>query len=185
MSEEKYIEGETYEFPEGFFKCIVVDGKTYFEKVRSHPPKITIEDIPGGYVFEGGWLLFPDGSSKERLSGVKHEPSPDPYQAALAIARYWQIKLDLAVQEFSHCKTKLLGQTKAALRQQTPPPGAEQLDRLQLLKARVEVLKQQFEKVEADVESAKPDNLRGKEELAAQNAQNCADAASAIQSIEV
>ncbi|MHC4397630.1 MAG: hypothetical protein ACYS1A_18460, partial [Planctomycetota bacterium] len=129
--------------------------------------------------------IFPDGSATEEISSVRHAPSADPYRRALAVLRFWQLRLDYAVQEFTHHKANLFNATQARFRNNQTPPDVEAIGKLLLLKEKVNVIKCKLEEVERDAADCKPDNLKRNENIMERNNIDCAGYADAIKSIEI
>lgn len=116
-------------------------------------------------VCSSNMLLFDDGSSMETSSSVRHAASPDPYKKALAILRYWTIKLQLAVEQFNFTRNKLIVKAKNSLKFRDPPlPRTDAIDKLKQLKKIVEEVQKQYERAEADVLAAKPIQMTRAEE---------------------
>ncbi|MBW8042460.1 MAG: hypothetical protein FVQ85_21030 [Planctomycetes bacterium] len=181
MSE--FIVGKIYEFNEnnkrpdgtidpfilnGVYKCTTVeeDGKAYFSKIRSHAPKLNLEDVfnpTHGVVDENGYRHFADGSVMKN-TGYSHKPPVDPLQRQTKIVYFWMTKLNLALDEFQHCKQGLIKTVEAKLKMGHAPPDSTAIDKLQFIKAKVEVLSKKLKEEETKLEELEaPKTIRSYE----------------------
>lgn len=129
------------------------------------------DNLHGNVVVDGGFLLFEDGAAREvnplgRLMG----PPTDSLQLATRIARYWKVKLDLAVEEFDHYRQHHLTAAKIAVGQQAVPAPLEQKEKilahLKELQKKVRHCQKQLEKAEAQVQEHQPQRIQ---QMAEQN----------------
>lgn len=182
----QYEDGKIYEIQGEFVRYKVFAGKPYFIPVPHPDPQITIADINTTHgVRDGNVFRFADGSFVEEISNIKHSPPTDPYQQALRVRRFWELRLALAVQEFTHHRNSLLAGVKARLRNNEPAPDVELIGRVMLLREKVAVINSKLQEVAADVELNIPDNLKRNAKVIERNNQDCADFADALKSIEV
>jgi len=107
-------------------------------------------------VFFDGWLLFSDGASRETNPfGALCEPSPDAYQRSKFIVGYFEIKLELAVEDFTICKRNCLQPVVNVLRQKDCPLSptiAEEVTLLKKLKKKVVIAQSKLADAKADLE---------------------------------
>lgn len=189
----QYEDGKIYQIEGQYVRYKVFAGKPYFIPVKGPDPQITIADISTKHGIKNinydgrpsNWFIFADGSAIAEISNDKRNPPADPYQRALAIRRFWELRLKLAVQEFTHHRNSLLAGVKARLINNQPPPDVEQIGKLLLLQEKVAVIKSKLQEVEQDVADAKPDNMKRNEQVAERNNRDCTDYADALKSIEV
>jgi hypothetical protein len=120
------------------------------------------------------WLLFEDGAKRETNPlGPLVEPPEDSWQRSQAVARYWEVKTQLAVEEFNNLRQNLLAHCKTMAGQKisAPPPSEQELARLITLKKKVHKYQRQLHEALENVEASKPEGLKQKEEMYEENRQ--------------
>ena len=144
----------------------------------------------GNYVYTNGWLLFEDGAQRENNPlGRLMEPPVDPLKLAKKIEWYWQVKLDLAVEEFDLFKHQHMIHAQTALSQQMAQASlgetAEVVKHLKELKKKVKHCQKGLDMAEAQIEEHKPQRLKELEELSDLNRQDAETLISEIENIEI
>ena len=134
-----------------------------------------------------GWLHFSDGAYREINPLGKRCVPTDPYRKAKLIALYWQARLDLAVEEFTVFKQKLLTRTNACRNRQVclPPPGPDAIERLESLKAKVEDFQAKLQEAEKNVGKNKPTELIQRELADAELREECEDVLLKIRGFQI
>lgn len=127
----------------------------------------------GDFVVYEGWLLFEDGAYREKNPmGRWAEPDTDIYKRNKRIAHYYEIKLQLAVEEFWRLKNNLHAVARFNTQQQQNvncPPDKGQLDHLKELKRKVNALKKRFEEATKQVEASRPKEMKIREKIEEEN----------------
>ena len=123
----------------------------------------------GNFVYVDGWLLFEDGAQRENNPlGALIGPPPDPLKLAKKIRWYWQVKLDLAVEEFDLYKRKHMQHASNGLKQQVVSaplkPTDEVVKHLKELQKKVRACQGQLKAAEKIAEQHKPPRLKELEE---------------------
>jgi hypothetical protein len=134
--------------------------------------RATFDKRHGDSVQVPGWLLYEDGAQRElNPLGAYVEPSDDPYQRALAVLKYWQIKLRLAVDRFHDEKAMLRGHVNSIMQDRFPPapPSKEKIKELKVMRDECKRLQKCVEDAEQALEKAKPDSMKASEQRAAEN----------------
>lgn len=138
-------------------------------------------------ILEDGWLLFPDGCSRERHPwGVQHTPS-NPFERSKRIVKYWELRLQLTVEQFQFFRQQLLGKTKVAQAAtfSPPPPRKEEIEKLKELQKKVLTCQKQLSKAKAAVEDSTPEQIRERRNVSELNRRENQAALSEINAIEV
>ena len=141
----------------------------------------------GDGIIVKGWVYFSDGCYRElNPKGLRVTPT-DPYRRAQFVVRYWQAKLNLAVEEFMVLKRNLLAFTKASGNQRhcTPPPDRPAVERLKSIQTKVQNFKQELQKAEENLENSKPREMVQREQVDAELRVECENVFAEIQSIEI
>ena len=134
-----------------------------------------------------GWLCFSDGAYREiNPMGVRCVAT-ESYKKAKLIVRYWQAKLNLAVEEFTVFKSNLMSFTRACSSRRNcyPPPDSGAIKKLKSIKAKVQSLKLQLEKAEENLVNNKPADMVKREKVDTELRQKCEHIYGEIQSIEI
>jgi hypothetical protein len=144
----------------------------------------------GNFVCVDGWVLFEDGAQREKNPlGRLMEPPADPLELARKIEWYWQVRLDLAVDEFDCYKSRHLFHAKTSMRQQMASAPLEQtpevVKHLKELKKKVRTCQRKLEVAEEAIEQHKPQRLRDMEEQNEQYREAADSLISEIENIEI
>jgi len=92
------------------------------------------------YLSSERWYYFPTGANREAaLVGLRQDPPADLYEKSKKIARFWQLKLQQATEQFQLLKRQLTNDAASGMRGIS---GAPSLDDFEKLKALQEVVKQ-------------------------------------------
>ena len=154
--------------------------------IKERVEKFDIEHGLDAVMYGAGWLLFPDAAIRETNPlGALREPPDDLYQRAKLIVKYREIKLGLAVEEFTTFKRFLLTQANQAHREGTPPPSQEAIATLKQLKAKAASCQALLEDAREYLEDNKPAGLRQRELNMQANREKAEDLLASLKTIEV
>lgn len=134
-----------------------------------------------------GWLYFSDGCYREvNPLGARVTPT-DPYQRAKLVVKYWELKVDLALEEFTNFKQKLLFFTNNCHNRQicAPPPENDAIAKLESLKLKVQDYRLELQQAEENVKNNKPDEMVRREEVNDQLRKKCEDVLEKIRAVEI
>ncbi|MBA4411586.1 MAG: hypothetical protein C0397_19485 [Odoribacter sp.] len=143
----------------------------------------------GSFVRLEDYLLFEDGAMREvNPMGLLASPPKDNYQRTRLICKYYQRRLDLAVEEFDERKQHFTHHAKVGLRQKNcPPPIAETQEavtQLKALRAKVKLCQKNLEQAKVAMDACCP-NRMAKDEIETTNRQSNEDFLNAIEAIEI
>lgn len=139
-------------------------------------------------VVKNNWVYFPDGAKREVNSvGVACKPSQDVFQCAKDIVYFWELKLELAINEFQHHKQRLIARTKvnSSAAFAAPAPSNAEIENLKELQAKVKVCQNKLQEAKENLDNNKPEKLREREALNEQNRQANQEVLNEILAIEV
>ena len=145
----------------------------------------------GDFVVTQGWLLFEDGGTRESHNpyGALIEPDEDLYKRSRLIVKFHEIKLGLAVEQFSQRKNHLLSLARNTMRERFccgPPMSREMaLEELQEFQEIVRTCQAKLEAAKKEAEANKPQSLVTSEKANEENRTRCGDFISALEKIEV
>jgi hypothetical protein len=143
----------------------------------------------GDFVCDTGWIYHEDGANRDKNPlGLLAEPDPDLYKRSQDIARYWQIRYDLAAEEFQNYKHELSLMARSCLTQQVPGAVPDQTEaRKQLVRRKKKVVNSQrkLDKALANVEANEPNWMKDRENQNQLYRQKAQDLLSVVESIEV
>lgn len=133
--------------------------------VKDFHTKHSLND-KSGFVFDGNWIIYIDGASRENASfGAMQEPSKDKRERLKVIERFYELKLKLAVQEFTLYKQGLKAKTKLSIMNRYPQPATdEEIARLQHLRDKRDGLRAIQQKMEKEKERIKSQQMIDSEE---------------------
>lgn len=134
---------------------------------------------------ENRQILFEDGCYRDiDPMGIRCTPK-DPWRIANFRLRYRQIKLNLAVREFTNLKQNLINRFVSVKRTGYPLPEQNALDKLEELKSKVEDCKELLATAEANKEKAKPQEMIEKELAEIEHPRKCGEFGTALDEIEI
>jgi len=141
----------------------------------------------GPSMVDGFWLIFEDGSTREINPMGASLSVSDPYEKSKGIVKYWQLKYDLAAEEFQNLKA---GLANAAMTRQRasfpgPPPSQEQIDRLKEIKKKVKKYAKKYNEAAAVLEKHIPQGMRDLERRDTENRESCGSFLDEISKIEI
>lgn len=140
------------------------------------------------FILDGHWLYYPDGTRREGGTfGVVIEPPDDPYERALAIKKYWEVRLSHAVKKFQKLRDSLRARARNELLSSTPgpPPSRDELEELKKLRAEVKKLQDTLEMAESECEKLKPQPRKDFEQRSERNRAECQSFLEATGKVEV
>jgi hypothetical protein len=127
-------------------------------------------------IFEGGWILFPDGAVREANPlGLLSKPPEDDYKLALRKLRYREVALARAVEAFSKRKQYFMQAAKSHLQEKfcgpTPAAADTAAEELEALKQLVLKTKQAYEEMQAEVARTVPEGIKARQRQHEENTQ--------------
>lgn len=142
----------------------------------------------GTPVQQNGWLLFPDGATREcHPLGVWQEPPQDAYQRATRVALYHSIVAQRAVDQFHQRRDYFQQACKAARRDAVLPPApVEQIEaELNQLAHAARVAQQRWNQAKEAADKLMPTERRADREVRQHLQQLNDDALSRLKQIEI
>jgi hypothetical protein len=139
-------------------------------------------------IVSDNWLLFPDGASREvDPRGIWCSPPNDPYECAKLVVYYWELKLELAIEEFKIFRHQLLSRTKIALQAPYSPPSPEKEHLLKLaeMAKKVKTCQNELKKAKKAMKANKPERLKERERISELNRQENSDFLNEIEKLQV
>ena len=118
-------------------------------------------------VLPDGWVLYADGTLREHSAtgyGMTKKPENE-YERSRLVFKFWELKLELSIEEFDDQKAVLLGDTRNRLSQEGNPGGpcmdeTEAVGLLNTLKAKVNHCKEMLAEAESQLETNTPSSLK-------------------------
>jgi hypothetical protein len=115
------------------------------------------------------WLVYSDGAMREvNPLGALLEPDADPFKCAQVVVRYYENRVQRAVEEFDAYKAHLTSFTTACRRNGHPPPGATELERLKELQQTVQARQKELDAARDRLRDATPAHRKAREQVAAE-----------------
>jgi Tfp pilus assembly protein FimV len=156
------------------------------ERIEAFEKKHGVDRV----VTNGAWLLFANGAMRElNPRGALCEPPENPWECAKLKVLFREVKLALAVEEFTVYKKNLITQANAALREKRcpppPEPQNEAVTKLKELQAKVRQCQRNLEAAKAELEASKPEGMRSQENIYSENRSKNSELILSIEQIEV
>jgi hypothetical protein len=138
---------------------------------------------------ESGWIYHENGAHRDRNPlGLLAEPDQDLYERSKMIVRYWELKHDLAVEEFQNYKNHQKLIARSCLTQQVPGVVTNQTEaRKQLVRLKKKVVNNQrkLDTALAQVEANEPKWMQERENQNQRFRQKAQELLSTVEAIEI
>ena len=138
-----------------------------------------------------GCLLYSDGSYRDRDPfGILAEPPRDPKKLAERIVAFFEIKLNLAREEFSVYKDNLAMQCRIVTEQRNcnnppQPPSAEAVAQLKELQKKVHHWQGKLTAARKKLEESIPEHIVKRNEYCEENRSKAASISAEIENIKI